>query len=185
MNSVLHNIKLVIFDLDGTLVKSNASEIPYFFEQLSVLSAMEIDSDISQYPQRTFCSVLNSIHTPNSIEVLYNELDCKMLGFAKSTVWCPLQLGEGLLELVKKQGIDYYIVTGNFKKASIQKASLAGIAIDSDKLYSTDLCSDSKLEIIKNLIADRNLCSDEVLSIGDSQYDKDIADQLGLKFLLV
>lgn len=181
MNIDLANIKLVIFDLDGTLVNSDNREIPYFFERLSAIIETDIERDISKYPQRTFSSVLNLVSSNN--QGLYDQLEHKMLEFVQGSTWFPLPLGVELLGQAIEQGIEYFIVTGNFKVPSIMKATLAGIKLPRDRVYCTELGSDSKALVIEKLIASRGCLPNQVLSIGDSQYDKDIADQLRLHFV--
>lgn len=179
----LTNIKLVIFDLDGTLVESNEQEIDYFFKALRLEVGTDIDTDISQYPDRTFSSVINSMNSTISYQDLYEKLELKMTDFVQRVTWLSLPLGKKLLQQTIEQELDYFVVTGNFKQASIDKAALANIELPEERVYCTTLEFASKGKVIQTLISKHNYSPYEVLSIGDSQYDKDIADQLGLNFL--
>lgn len=183
MKNNLTNIDLVIFDLDGTLVESNKQEIPYFFEVLSSKVDIDIDKDISQYTHRTFSSVINAINPSTDSDTLYCQLEEAMTSFVQRNSWFPLTSGEKIFRQTLGLGLDYYVVTGNFKKASIEKAELAGIHLPESRVFCTTLDSESKGDVIQHLLSEQKCPPDKVLSIGDSQYDKDIAKQLGMNFL--
>ncbi|MCW8329856.1 HAD family hydrolase [Photobacterium sp. SDRW27] len=183
MQFELSDIKLCIFDLDGTLVNSNEAEIPFFFTSLSQLLNEKLDSDISNYPHRTFSSVLNNTVPLSKREEVFHQLDDIMMSFVQKQTWSSLSKGTGLLNLVLNSSMEYYIVTGNFKTPSLEKASRAGIALPLEHVYSTGLGDDSKAQVIEKLIAQNQCLPHQVLSIGDSSYDEAIAKQLGLHFI--
>lgn len=179
----LTNVELCIFDLDGTLVNSNAKEIPYFFSSLSAKLEHSINSNISHYPQRTFSSVINQAVPLQQRMPFFEALDGVMYEFVNGQTWSALEMGATLLNEARINGIKYYIVTGNYIEASLLKANKAGLMLERDKIYATTLEQDSKSQVIETLIAHHQCSADKVLSIGDSNYDEQVAHKLGIRFI--
>ncbi|WP_411992086.1 HAD family hydrolase [Agarivorans sp. DSG3-1] len=181
----LSDIQLCIFDLDGTLVNSATDEIPFFFEKLSKRLDKSIAKNFTHYPHRTFASAINNVTPEHRRTELYDLIEKEMNNFARSRLWSPLKMGNELFKQVSKHNINWRVVTGNFKSASLTKASMAGLELPIEAVYATDVKSESKAKLIKYLMKESHCLPHQVLSIGDSSYDKATAKQLGLNFFQV
>lgn len=179
------DIKLCIFDLDGTLVNSHYEEIPYFFSQLSQQLKCPIDNDISHYPQRTFSSVINQVSPHEQQQLLFSAMDNIMYEFVFAHSWQALDMGTSLLKCVQKKQINYLVVTGNYVRASLMKAEKAGLELSEEKIYATTPDLDSKYHLIQQLMDKHQCLPHEVLSVGDSEYDERTAMNLGVRFIKV
>lgn len=176
--------KLCIFDLDGTLVRSDSAELPFFFDALTTLHDADISRSISDYPDRSFASVINSLKGTDKL-LLSKALESKMLEFVTERYWEPLEEGVLLFKTAKKLQIPTYIVSGNFHKPSLKKIESVGLDLDTDSLLTTNVDNESKLSIIQSLMHETQCSGVEVLSIGDSAYDERIAQELCISYHMV
>lgn len=180
----LEKKNLIIFDLDGTLVKTNQLELEVFFKLLSNEANAFINPDISSFPNRSFASAINSL--PLEIrEQCFNSVSNELAKFVEKQTWLPVVQGVDFLNEVQKLNCDYSIVTGNFHLASQCKLRKADIKVDISKLVATSLDFESKLDIFQGLIDKKGCSKSEVISLGDSLYDAEIAEKLGIDFIMV
>ncbi|CAH0533097.1 hypothetical protein VST7929_00950 [Vibrio stylophorae] len=183
MYDVLKSKKLVIFDLDGTLVSTENGELEFFFNKLEAEVNLSIDKNIGFYSNRTLCSVLNSLPVENK-NVLFEKMEGYMAEFVSGRNWIPIACGVDCYNAANEMCIDNFIVTGNFRRSSAIKMRRSGIDVNTDNLFVTSLMVESKLDVISKLISDKYIPQD-ILSVGDSEYDLEIARRLGIDFFLI
>lgn len=185
MNLAMGSIKLVVFDVDGTLVHSNSEEIPFFFDQVEKLLGQPTQRNFVHYSERTFASVINTVFDDSNKNTAFAELESALEDFSMVTDWKTHQDGFKLFTKAKDSRCEIVIVSGNFLSSTLEKLKKCNIDIEGVRVITTSLKYDSKSEIIEKIIRERKINREEILSVGDSDYDRNTANQHGIKFRLI
>jgi phosphoglycolate phosphatase-like HAD superfamily hydrolase len=192
-------VRLILFDLDGTLVNSHPIDSPCYLQALVDIFDFDldrIDRDWSSYPHVTDAGILNSLcerelgRLPHPQEVtLYQQ---RFLELLRSAVRMqPLQPigGAGTLLDRLDRSCDYALAlaTGAWAQTAKFKLAQAGLdLIDFPAAYSDD--AQSRIEIMKcayQRAIDRYQQSefDRVIYIGDGVWDGIASAKLGYEFI--
>ncbi|MCK5725477.1 MAG: HAD-IA family hydrolase [Thiotrichaceae bacterium] len=185
---VSQRFSLIIFDWDGTLMDSTAHIGHCLLDAINTLSleprtalqvndiiGLSLDSAISTlYPK-----LKKSLH--QQLSLLFRE---KIMTDKVAT---PLFTGaENLLAQLQSADLDLAVATGN-SRAGLDKAmSESGVA----KYFPITRCADETFskphpQMLEEIITDYNIGVSEALMVGDSEYDLQMANNIGMPALAV
>ncbi len=180
--------KLVIFDMDGTLIDSSATisnAINYVRSNLG-LEPMDHERIISKVndhsidPAKFFYDIdrLEPIH-----EKLFSE-------YYSANHYKELRLYEGakeLLQWLRKKSILTALATNAYHNSTVESLRHFGI----EDLFDDVVCADDVEEgkpspvMLYRILKDLNVGTEEALFVGDGPRDRDAAVAAGIDYLMV
>ncbi|MGL6314781.1 HAD hydrolase-like protein [Vibrio sp. WXL103] len=182
---IIERAHCIVFDVDGTLVESNENEFDFFFDVLDKVTGENNNRAVDIYPERSYASIIKECCSQFDAQSVYRAINSEMEGFIYKNTWVKKEKGSGLLELSVSLNIDYYLVSGNFLSCSNEKMRMCGLSVNTERLLTTEINRPSKAEIIHDLLIVNNYKPNDVVSVGDSEYDLKIAEGLNIPFILI
>ena len=181
-------IKHVFFDFNGTIINDLVLCYDllneFLIEQEKEKISLERYKDIFRFPIKEYYKLAGIDFNIES----YESLSIK---FIKK--YQPASLECGLydaviptLEKLNGKGIKCYIISASEKNNLIEQCKSYDIVkYFVDILGIENIHAKSKVDIAVNYINEKKLNKDEVLFIGDTLHDKEVADAMGVKSCLV
>ena len=178
-------IKLIVFDLDGTLVDSKGLYVNTIQEVLKVHSMNFKKYDISKaMGPKTRQTLLNLTNIePNLLDQLRNEINPRVEMYAASLKLCPY-VQEVLRDIKKNKKQKILIMTNSTRKYIFTALNKKGIWGLFDEVFGAEDFLNKETgfhTIFKNY----HVKPDETLYVGDRRSDFDIAKSVGCQILLV
>ncbi|MBS7655169.1 HAD family hydrolase [Candidatus Bathyarchaeota archaeon] len=187
----MKNIKGIIFDLDGTLIKSNINFLEMKKKIIDYLKSLKLDFKIEEVPSTSISELIE--YTINKVEdeklrkkilketnKLMNEEELKSL-----TTVSPIEGVKETLKTLKSEGFRIGVLTRGCREyalKSLEKTCLKDLIdclIARDDLDKPKPNPVSALKLIKKM----KLTPKEVLMIGDHVLDFLCAEKAGIKFI--
>ena len=192
-------MRLVVFDIDGTLTRTNdVDEICYVAAVEEALSISGIDTDWTSYPHVTDSGILRHVvQSSLGRVVLAEEVDrvCRCFhglledAFRRQPDSClPVEGGPGMLRyLAGKSGVAVALATGGWESTARLKLERAGYDIRDIPLASSS-DADTREEIMRIAeirARDRHGVAgfETITYVGDGAWDARAAASLGWRFL--
>ncbi len=181
-------IKHVFFDFNGTIINDLVLCYDllneFLEEQGKEKISLERYKDIFRFPIKEYYRLAGIDFDKES----YESLSIK---FIKK--YQPASLECGLydaviptLEKLNGKGVKCYIISASEKNNLIEQCKSYDIVkYFVDILGIENIHAKSKIDIAVNYINEKKLNKDEVLFIGDTLHDKEVADAMGVKSCLV
>lgn len=182
------NIKHIVWDWNGTLFndvilcKDIMNNILKRFN-LPLLS-LEKYRSIFTFPVKDYYEKAGLDFSTISFEVLGKDF---MDEYEQRKYECGLHNGvrDGLEEF-NRSGITQSILSAYHHVTLVEIVNRFNIGMYFQKLYGLDnIYAGGKVEIGKKLIADIHYNKDEILLVGDTLHDKDVADELGINAVII
>lgn len=185
---------LVMFDIDGTLIKSCDFDAECFEAAVKDVLGISVNSDWAKYQHVTASGILNQIveeldlsHNRKRIELSVKENFTDRIKdyLSKNKVLAIDGAPEFLVQLVKQKNVSIAFATGDWLESAKMKLEAAGFHFPEIYIAS---CSDhySRIEIMKkaqNLIGCDQYASKTFF--GDGPWDKEASLCLDYNFVLV
>lgn len=183
----------VMFDIDGTLVKSYELDSRVFIASVREVTGIIVDSDWSTYHHVTDAGILEEIIETNGItnrqETCKKVKDLFIQKLADSIAENPIREVPGaasfLALLNSRDDVVVSLATGGWHESAALKLSSAGIDFLSIPLASSD-DNISRTEIMKTAFSRAsNGRLYPCTYFGDGSWDKQACEKLGYDFVLV
>jgi len=183
-----------MFDIDGTLVKSDDFDEECFIAAVSDVLGHDIDPDWNSYKHVSDTGILNEhlerqgitsgqeeIH--NSVKKSFIE---KVKEYLSKTPAREVPGASKLIEHFKEQdSVSISIATGGWLETAILKLQSAGIDVSGIPIASSD-DHYSRTEIMKVAREKANIPSNHSITyFGDAEWDQKASYELGYNFVLV
>jgi phosphoglycolate phosphatase-like HAD superfamily hydrolase len=183
----------VMFDIDGTLVKSYDFDAECFVSAVKEVSGIDVSSDWSTYMHVTNTGILDEILDSNRVsnkQVIHNEIKSVFIQKIQKRIdknpVLEVPGASSFLELLKSMdNIIVSLATGGWYESAALKLKSAGInfsdipiASSNDDFMRTEIMKISALRATMN-----SPCS--CTYFGDGNWDKMACEQLGYNFVLV
>lgn len=186
-------MKLIVFDIDDTLTKSEYQHQLAYVNTMKELGITNINQNWSEYQHHTDCYILKVNFESNLSEDFGFEFVEK---FERRMTEILLTLNTvseitGAKDIVKKlsDSSDYGIAfaTGSFLKPALIKLNQAGIDYDEKLVVGSNACF-SREEIVQSAISQAKSYHqvdrfENIISVGDGIWDLNTAKNLGLHFI--
>lgn len=190
-------MNLVVFDIDGTLVNTEAFEDELYSQAVRTVLGIEIDADWSHYSHATDSGILNEVlerHKPNAPGSLVQARVRKVFTdlVAEYVVTRGGRLPEipGAVDFVnrlkKHPAVQVAVATGGWRETALIKLRAIGlhvgclpVATSSDALSKVDILLSAERRALPNGGAIRKTY------FGDSDYDREVSQQLGYGFVAI
>ena len=186
---------LVIFDIDGTLIKSTETDADCFVRSLAEICGFgDVDTDWSRYKRVTDSGVFHEIHeartgrTPSAVEVSrFRQHFVSLLAQASSE--CPLLPMAGAPQLLawlsRSEQYRVALATGAWREAARLKMASAGLCYDDYPAAAGDDASgrESIIRLSMRRAADRYGGFDSAVYIGDAVWDARACRAVGIPFI--
>ena len=183
----------VMFDIDGTLVKSYDLDSRCFIDSIKEVTGIYVDSNWSKYRHVTDSGILEEIIDVNEI-TNKQEIQAKVKSvfiekLEQSIANEPVQEIPGaasFLKLLNSMGdVVVSLATGGWYESAVLKLRSAGIESSSIPFASSN-DNVSRTEIMKTAVSRiANGKSYPCTYFGDGSWDKKACEQLGFNFVLV
>jgi phosphoglycolate phosphatase-like HAD superfamily hydrolase len=184
--------KLLIFDIDGTLVDSAKTYLKVITQSMKNLGIVTINEDYVNYKHHTDSYALKFNYEQNFDspfkESLYDDLDDELeLELLKYPKMNEVNGASNLIERLHESPYAFAFATGAFPKASRLKLRQANIWFH-DELLATSKTSISRegflLQAIEQAKSYYKISDfEEIISVGDGLWDLQTANNLGLNFV--
>lgn len=182
------NIKHIIWDWNGTLFndvilcKDIMNNILSRFN-LPLLS-LEKYRSIFTFPVKDYYEKAGLDFSIASFEVLGKDFIDE---YELRKYECDLHEGvRAGLKLFESSGITQSILSAYHHITLVEIVNRFDIGMHFQKLYGLDnIYAGGKAEIGKKLIADLPYQKDEIVLVGDTMHDKDVADELGINAVII
>ena len=199
MGEILRNMKLAIFDIDGTLTNTNSVDDECFVKALAESHDItEIDTDWATYPHTTDSGITRHIfqqklgRNPEETELgKFKSCFVKMLGKqykSNSSSFVEIAGASIALNRLKRES-DWAvaIATGCWRESALLKLRAAKIDIDGlPTAYAEDGLSRQEIlqaAVLRSLDQHRLSNFGKIVSIGDGLWDVCTARRLNFTFL--
>lgn len=186
MKDINGKYKLVIFDLDGTLMDTSQgilSSIEYTIKETKMreLSREEMQSFIGPPIQKSFANVYGvEVECAERLAGIFRER-YSTVDLLKAVPY------EGIYELLKELSMNQIkTAVATYKREDYALKLLREFHFDDymNSMYGSDMDGKlSKSDIIKKCIEDANVNFDEVVMVGDTSNDEIGAHNLGVDFI--
>lgn len=184
----------VVFDIDGTLLRSAAvDDALYKAAVRSVLSDAHIRPSLTDYDYVSDSGILSQIFSDNSVSE-YIELEAAVKSrFVESLNAHILQQGPfpeipGARDFLKRfdDSSDHAvaIATGGWRASALLKLETAGFGVFDVPIVTSDDAYDRK-EIMRIALSQLGVSFSSVTYYGDGPWDRDASHQLGWNFVAV
>jgi phosphoglycolate phosphatase-like HAD superfamily hydrolase len=189
-------MKLVIFDIDGTLCYSQSADDICFITAFKKAANIEINNtDWNSYEHATEYSIACKLITKE----LDKRADPVLLELVKENYLCELKNAfysdkssfiavPGALELIEhlKNHPNYRvaIATGGFYRSAKYKLDTLGFHIEDIPLFSSEQFG-TKPEMLRELIRieSQHVTFEKIVYVGDRPYDLETCRELGINFI--
>ncbi|MEJ2414406.1 MAG: HAD hydrolase-like protein [Sulfurimonas sp.] len=184
----------VMFDIDGTLVKSYDFDTKCFIEAVKEEIGISLDGNWSKFKHVTDSGILNEIITSNGLQKQKEKIHESVKKIFVSKIEAYLQQNsisqiEGastfLSQLRQRSNVFISIATGGWYESAILKLQYADIDFKGIPIVSSN-DHFSRTEIMK--LASKKVETDHNLAIsyfGDGSWDKKACEDLGYNFIAV
>jgi len=184
----------LMFDIDGTLVKSDDFDEECFIAAVSEVLGHDIDSNWNSYKHVSDTGILNEHLKRRGITSNHEEIHSavKKSFIVKVQEYLndnPAQEVPGASEFIKRlknqDSISISIATGGWLETAILKLESAGIDVSGVPIASSD-DHYSRTEIMKLAKEKAHISSDQAITyFGDAEWDQKASHELGFNFILV
>jgi phosphoglycolate phosphatase-like HAD superfamily hydrolase len=188
-------MRLVIFDVDGTLTQSMEADAKCFVRSLAeVCGFSDIDTDWSRYKHVTDSGVFQEIYesragrSPSSHEIsVFRQHFVGLLGQVSSGApFAPITGAPVLLSrLATSREYCVALATGAWRESARLKMRSAGLCYDDYPAASSDdaLDRESIIRLSMRRAADRYGRLDNTVYVGDAVWDARACRNLGIPFI--
>ncbi|MCG8426559.1 MAG: HAD family hydrolase [Chromatiales bacterium] len=184
----------VMFDVDGTLVKSYDFDEACYLESIAEVLGHELDTDWSSYPHITDTGILNQHLKRIGFMDRQGEIQKKVKGvfvdkISQHVAASPVREVPGATAFIARlktmDNVSLSIATGGWLETAKLKLDSAGIDYAGIPIASSN-DHYARTEIMKIAKAKANVASDHKLTyFGDAAWDKKACSELGFNFVLV
>ena len=183
----------VMFDIDGTLVKSYDLDSRCFIESVKDVTGIYVDSDWSKYRHVTDSGILEEIIEINGItnrqETREKVKNVFIEKLEQSIANEPIQEIPGAAEFLtllnSMSDVVVSLATGGWYESAALKLSSAGINFSSIPFASSN-DNISRTEIMKTAVSSATSGKGYTCTyFGDGSWDKEACEKLGFNFVLV
>ncbi len=179
-------MNLAIFDIDGTLVDSNAIDHECFIETFdSEFGLRATDTDWRDYPYHTDRGLTHEFlrrawsREPEEAEIERHRIAFITLLQARTVVLHEIRGARAFLDLIEQRGWSVTLATGAWSESAKLKLALAGFRPDLP-LACCDDCV-SREEVLQQAIGDGH--HSRIVVFGDRWWDVRTARNLKLPFI--
>ena len=184
----------VMFDIDGTLVKSYDFDGECYVEAVHKILGHQLDADWSKYINVTDAGILNQHIDEHGLQSKRKEIhaDVKREFINSISTYLrnsPVQEVPGASEIIsllrKIDNLSLSIATGGWRETAILKLESAKIDVLDIPIASSD-DHYSRIEIMKK--AEEKAQVQKKITrtyFGDAEWDKKASEELGFNFVLV
>lgn len=181
-------IKHIIFDFNGTLI----NDVDLCLNLLNDLlkSQGKATVDLNKY-RNIFTFPIRDYYIAAGIDFnieSYESLAVKFIEkYQPQSLKCGLYEGVyDALQYLKNKNMKLYILSASEKNNLLQQCKSYGIDKYFDEILGiTDIHAASKLDIGIDFIERNNISKDEILFIGDTLHDYEVAEAMGVNCALV
>lgn len=184
----------IMFDVDGTLVKSYDSDEECFVSAVLEVLGHEIDSNWDSYEHVSDAGILNEHLERHGITTGHEEIHRsvkrafieKVQEHLSENPATEVEGASELIETLKEHGsVSLSIATGGWQETAILKLQSAGIDVSGIPIASSN-DHYARIEIMKVAKEKANICkSFPITYFGDAAWDKKACIELGYNFVLV
>lgn len=188
---ILHHI---MFDVDGTLVKSYEFDEKCFVAAVLEVLGHDIDSNWARYEHVTDAGILNEHLEKQGItsghEEIHNAIKrsfiVKIQEYLSKNPATEVSGASALIKQLKEhQSVCISIATGGWQETAMLKLKSAGIDISGIPIASSN-DHYSRTEIMKIARVKANVYSEHPITyFGDAAWDQKASSELGYNFVLV
>ena len=186
-------MKLLIFDIDGTLTDTNAIDDKLYRAAVRAVLPVAVDEPLPAFADSTDSAILDQLHDVYPTDDFdQTEAEIQRLFFAalieafeEDLTHClPIPGATSVFEAARAGGWSVAIATGGWRESARTKLSFAGIPVDGTPLASA---SDFRWrpDIIRHAM--RLTVGDaeptEVVYVGDAPWDVRACIELGIGFI--
>jgi phosphoglycolate phosphatase-like HAD superfamily hydrolase len=183
-----------MFDIDGTLIKSNDFDSECFVYAVEDVLRITIDDDWSKYKNSTDAGILDEIIIQHQLQqkrdLIHSSVKIKFFEFiAKHLDTHQVLQVKGAMQFISKlraiNNVVITIATGGWKEAAEMKLKSAGIDISGIPIAtSSDHYSRTEIMKLSEIKGGHNKYESKTY-FGDAVWDKQAAEELGYNFILV
>lgn len=181
----------VVFDVDGTLVKSEHLDAKYFVQALKdVAGDIYISDDWSCYKKVTDVGIMTEILEQNGYRDFGNVISKirerfgKLLAdfFASGGDCIPVDGAQTFLAQLREAGFARGIATGGWGHTAVLKLDRAKVDIRGMPMSTSDHGTE-RTEIMLHCKAQLGCENSTMIYIGDGAWDRDASAELGWNFI--
>lgn len=186
------NRTAIIFDIDGTLLKSEHLDAKYFVQAVrEVAGEIYIADDWSCYKKVTDVGIITEILEQNGRTGIpaYIKAIRKRFGellhrhFARGGTCTPVDgSGQFLTLLAANPAYVIGIATGGWHHSARMKLGAAGIDVSAIAMSTSD-DGDERTEIMLHCLGKMSPTPERAVYIGDGSWDRDACHELGWHFI--
>ncbi|MBA3661441.1 MAG: HAD family hydrolase [Gammaproteobacteria bacterium] len=190
--------KLIVFDIDGTLTKTNDIDSLLFEKSiLEVLPIHSLDTNWANYKYSTDAGILAEItqstlnrnpHTSEVVSIKTKFFSYLASAFANHPSHClPIHGAKEIFQRLSRLGWDIAIATGGWKTSALLKLRSAQIPYQAIPIAHSD--DHVERRRIISLAIERSQkhynkpCFKKIIYVGDRLWDERAAMDLGIDFL--
>ena len=187
--------KLLVFDIDDTLVKSEEIHQSAFVSALNEEGVLTVNTDWSSYEYITD-SYIAGVNYKNQFGKAMSSFDLIMIEAAmieylstyKKAAEVP-GAAAMISKLWKKSEYAIAFATGSLKEPALLKLEEANIRCEENLLVASNEYEERETIVTKAIAAAQDHYSvdkfEEIIAFGDGTWDYEVAKKLGLKFIAV
>lgn len=191
-------MKLIIFDIDGTLCHSRYIDDKCFIQAFKRALDMDIsNTDWNTYKHVTDLYVTKQIileqtgSEPESTVVEriidYYAEELKKQISKEESLFIPIPGVSELFRFLIKESTEYQIgiATGGFLKTAMYKLNRIGISLPQENIYSSNNY-DTKHEMISHFMNKQKAMNsniEKIIYVGDREYDQKVSEDLKIDFI--
>jgi phosphoglycolate phosphatase-like HAD superfamily hydrolase len=181
----------VVFDLDGTLVDSEAFDATLFAEAVrEIVADVEVDESWRKYRHVTDEGILMQIleesrsADASAVKARVREtFGSKVSRYLSRGGACECVPGaRAALDLLKASGCRVGIATGGWGHTARMKLAHAGISLEGLTVTSSDDSHD-RVEIMNACLRRLGGASDRAIYVGDGRWDIEASERAGWQFI--